>query len=159
MVGGASIREAVCFRAGSKEEPRQTRQDPLHGIDCVGRSGTTSLSSIPRALISARVVDKPVRGAPAHTLARALTGMKWAVRLQFKIAMGVTIELQNLGDAQVSKEISARIEHALSEQPGEWRVSISGSRESENRDMRIEGPIGFERSHSPRVPLANMTLR
>jgi hypothetical protein len=62
--------------------------------------------------------------------------------------MGATIELQNLGDAQLSKEISARIEHALSEQTGEWRVSISGSRESENWDMRVEGPNGFERSYS-----------
>jgi hypothetical protein len=46
--------------------------------------------------------------------------------------MGVMIELRNLGDRQLSKEISARIEHALSEQDGEWRVSISASRESEN---------------------------
>jgi hypothetical protein len=62
--------------------------------------------------------------------------------------MGVAIELQNLGDRHLSKEISARIEHALSEQAGEWRVSISGSRESENWDMRVEGPNGFERSYS-----------
>ena len=62
--------------------------------------------------------------------------------------MAVTIELQNVGDAQLSKEISARIEHALSEKPGEWRVSISGSRESENWEMRIEGPNGFERSYT-----------
>ncbi len=61
--------------------------------------------------------------------------------------MTVTIELQNLGDTQLSKEISARIEHALSERPGEWRVAISGSREGENWDMRIEGPNGFERSY------------
>ena len=42
--------------------------------------------------------------------------------------MGVTIELQNLGDAQLSREIVASIEHALSDKPGEWRVSIGGSR-------------------------------
>jgi hypothetical protein len=28
------------------------------------------------------------------------------------------------------------------------RVSISGSRESENWEMRIEGPNGFERSYN-----------
>jgi len=38
--------------------------------------------------------------------------------------------------------------YALSEQRGEWRVSISESRESENWDMRVEGPNGFERSYS-----------
>ena len=81
--------------------------------------------------------------------------------------MGVTIELQNLGDAHLSKEISARIEHALSEKPGQWRICISGSRESENWEMRIEGANGFERSsslasssgeHEPEV-IGNLVLK
>ena len=62
--------------------------------------------------------------------------------------MGVTIELQNLGDAQLSREIVASIEHALSDKSGEWRVSIAGSRGSENWEMRVEGPNGFERSYT-----------
>ena len=63
-------------------------------------------------------------------------------------AMGVTIELQNLGDAQLSREIVASIEHALSDKSGEWRVSIAGSRGSENWEMRVEGSSGFERSYT-----------
>jgi hypothetical protein len=62
--------------------------------------------------------------------------------------MGVTIELQNVGDAQLSREIVASIEHALSDKPGKWRVSIAGSRGSENWEMRVEGPNGFERSYT-----------
>ena len=62
--------------------------------------------------------------------------------------MGVTIELQNLGDAELCREISARVEHALSDKPGKWRVSIAGSRGSENWEMKVEGPNGFERSYS-----------
>ncbi len=62
--------------------------------------------------------------------------------------MGVTVELQNLGDAQLSREIVAIIEHALSDKPGEWRVSIAGSHASENWEMRVEGPSGFERSYT-----------
>jgi hypothetical protein len=62
--------------------------------------------------------------------------------------MGVTTELQNLGDAQLSREIVASIEHALSEKSGEWRVSIAGSHASENWEMRVEGPNGFERSYT-----------
>jgi hypothetical protein len=62
--------------------------------------------------------------------------------------MGVTIELQNLGDAQLSREIVAGVEHALTDKPGEWRVSIAGSHGSENWEMRIEGPNGFERSYT-----------
>jgi len=62
--------------------------------------------------------------------------------------MGVTIELQNLGDADLSRELGASIEHALSDKPGEWRVSIAGSRASENWEMRVEGPNGFERSYT-----------
>jgi len=62
--------------------------------------------------------------------------------------MGVMVELQNLGDAPLSREIVARIEHALSDKPGEWRVSIAGSHASENWEMRVEGPNGFERSYT-----------
>jgi hypothetical protein len=62
--------------------------------------------------------------------------------------MGVTIELQNLGDADLSRELVASIEHALNERPGEWHVSIAGSRASENWEMRVEGPSGFERSYT-----------
>jgi hypothetical protein len=63
-------------------------------------------------------------------------------------AMAVTIELQNLGDAELCKEITARIEHALSDRRGDWRVTIAGSRASENWEMRIEGPNGFERTYT-----------
>jgi hypothetical protein len=61
---------------------------------------------------------------------------------------GVTIELQNLGDAQLCLEIVAHIEHAFADKRGEWRVLIAGSRASENWEMRVEGPIGFERSYT-----------
>jgi hypothetical protein len=62
--------------------------------------------------------------------------------------MGVTIELQNLGDAQLCRDITARIEHAFADRPGDWRVSIAGSRASENWEMRVEGPKGFERGYT-----------
>jgi hypothetical protein len=62
--------------------------------------------------------------------------------------MGVKIELQNLGDAQLSKEITSNIEHALSDRRGEWRVSIAGSRASENWELRVEGSNGFERTYT-----------
>ena len=62
--------------------------------------------------------------------------------------MAVTVELQNLGDTQLSKEITARIEHALSDRRGQWRVSIAGSCASENWEMRVEGPHGFERTYT-----------
>ena len=63
-------------------------------------------------------------------------------------AMGVTIELQNLGDAELCREITALIEHAFADRRGDWRVSIAGSRASENWDMRVEGPKGLERSYT-----------
>ena len=62
--------------------------------------------------------------------------------------MGVTIELQNLGDAQLCRDITAHLENAFSERLGEWRVSIAGSRAAENWDLRVEGPNGFERSYT-----------
>jgi hypothetical protein len=61
--------------------------------------------------------------------------------------MAVTIELQNLGDAQLCRDIADRLEHAFSGRQGEWRVSIAGSRAAENWELRVEGPNGFERSY------------
>jgi hypothetical protein len=62
--------------------------------------------------------------------------------------MPVAIELQNLGDTQLCREIAASIEHALGDKRGEWRVSIAGSRASENWEMRVEGLNGFERTYT-----------
>ena len=62
--------------------------------------------------------------------------------------MGVTIELQNLGDAQLCRDITAHIEHAFADRRGDWRVSIAGSRANANWEMRVEGPNAFERSYS-----------
>jgi len=52
------------------------------------------------------------------------------------------------GNVWLCREIVANIEHGLTEKAGEWRVSITGSRATENWDMRIQGPNGFERSYT-----------
>jgi len=62
--------------------------------------------------------------------------------------MAVTIEMQNTSDPRTRGEIAAVIEHVLSDRRGEWRVSIVGSRASDNWEMKVEGPEGFERSYS-----------
>jgi hypothetical protein len=62
--------------------------------------------------------------------------------------MPVRIEMQNTGDSRARGEIIALIEHVLSDRPGEWRVSIVGSRANDNWEMKVEGPEGFERSYS-----------
>jgi hypothetical protein len=62
--------------------------------------------------------------------------------------MVVRTELHNIGDAELCREIIARLEHALSDRQGEWHVSIAGSRESENWEMKVQGPNGFERSYT-----------
>lgn len=62
--------------------------------------------------------------------------------------MAVTIELQNLGDALLCRNITAYLEQAFSSRQGEWRVSIAGSRAAENWELRVEGPNGFERSYT-----------
>jgi hypothetical protein len=69
--------------------------------------------------------------------------------------MAVTIELQNLGDAQLGREIVASVEHPMSDRRGDWRISITGSRASEAWEMRVEGPNGFERSYTWQALLEN----
>jgi len=56
--------------------------------------------------------------------------------------------MQNTGVPRARGEIVAIIEHVLSDRPGDWRVSIVGSRANDNWEMRVEGPAGFERSYT-----------
>ncbi len=46
------------------------------------------------------------------------------------------VELHNTGDATVRTEVQAVVEHVLSGRPGEWRVSIVGSRAKEDWEMK-----------------------
>jgi hypothetical protein len=61
--------------------------------------------------------------------------------------MTVLLELHNTGDLGVGAEVRALVEHALGDRPGDWRVSIIGSRENDNWEMKVWGPNGFERSY------------
>jgi len=62
--------------------------------------------------------------------------------------MSVLVELYNTGDATIRREVQAVVEHVLSGRPGEWHVSIVGSRAQEDWEMKVEGPNGFERSYT-----------
>lgn len=62
--------------------------------------------------------------------------------------MAVIVELQNTGDPGGHAEVIATIEHVLSDRPGEWHVSIVGSWENDNWEMKIEGPKGFQRTYT-----------
>jgi hypothetical protein len=44
----------------------------------------------------------------------------------------VLVELRNIGDSGAGAEVQALVEHALSARPGDWRVSIVGSRENDS---------------------------
>jgi hypothetical protein len=81
--------------------------------------------------------------------------------------MAVSIELHNTGDPSIGAEVRALVEHHLSDRPGDWRVSIVGSRDSDGWEMKVLGPNGFERSytlagnageHQP-LAIANLLLR
>jgi len=53
--------------------------------------------------------------------------------------MSVSVELHNTGDATLTTEVQAVVEHVLSDRAGEWRVSIVGSRAREDWEMKVEG--------------------
>jgi hypothetical protein len=81
--------------------------------------------------------------------------------------MAVSLELHHTGDTGAGAEVRALVEHALNDRPGDWRVSIVGSRENDGWEMKIWGPNGFERSytlagsageHRPLV-IANVLMR
>ena len=62
--------------------------------------------------------------------------------------MAVTVEMHNIDDTPMRGEILAVIEHVLSDKAGPWRVTILGSRASDNWEMKVEGPKGFERQYT-----------
>ena len=57
------------------------------------------------------------------------------------------MELYNTGHVASRSEIVAAIEHAFDGETGEWQVSILGSREHDDWELKIEGPQGFERRY------------
>ena len=58
------------------------------------------------------------------------------------------MEMHNTGDATLQMEVRAMVEHVLGDRPGDWRVSIIGSKGSDRWEMKIIGPNGFERSYT-----------
>ncbi len=62
--------------------------------------------------------------------------------------MGVIVEMHNTGDAKGQRDVKAMIEHVLSEQHGDWRVSILGSLANDRWEMTILGPNAFKRSYT-----------
>lgn len=62
--------------------------------------------------------------------------------------MPVILEMQNTGDRRTRSEIAAVIEHMFSEKTGEWSVSIVGSQENDNWNLKVTGPSEFERTYT-----------
>jgi hypothetical protein len=63
-------------------------------------------------------------------------------------SVGLRWNLRNTGDPGAGAEVQVLVEHTLSDRPGDWRVSILGSRENDSWEMKVLGPNGFERSYT-----------
>jgi hypothetical protein len=72
--------------------------------------------------------------------------------------MSVLVELHNTRDATIRREVQAIVEHVLSGRPGEWRVSIVGSRAKEDWELKVEGPNGFEPQTTDAISVVRLTL-
>lgn len=62
--------------------------------------------------------------------------------------MAVAVDMQNTGDPRLGRDVAAMVEHVLSDRPGNWRVLIIGSQDSDQWELKIFGPNGFERSYT-----------
>ena len=62
--------------------------------------------------------------------------------------MPVVVEMHNVGDLNLQRDVVAVIEHVLSGRMGDWRVLIVGSQGSDRWEMKIFGPNAFERSYT-----------
>ena len=61
--------------------------------------------------------------------------------------MPVVVEMHNVGDLNLQRDVVAVVEHVLSGRMGDWRVLIVGSQASDRWEMKIFGPNAFERSY------------
>lgn len=61
--------------------------------------------------------------------------------------MAVAVEMHNTGDEQ-QRDVVAIVEHVLSDRPGNWRVVIVGSQDSDQWEMKMFGANAFERSYT-----------
>jgi hypothetical protein len=62
--------------------------------------------------------------------------------------MAVLVEVHNTANPAEQAELIAIIEHVLSDRPGDWHISIIGSKANDRWEMKITGPNGFERSYT-----------
>ena len=62
--------------------------------------------------------------------------------------MPVSVQIEHAGDRNTQADVRAIIEHVLADRPGDWRVSIMGSRAHDQWELEIIGPNGFERSYT-----------
>jgi hypothetical protein len=62
--------------------------------------------------------------------------------------MVVAVEMHNTGDPEVQRDVAAIVEHVLSDRPGDWRVLIVGSQDSDQWELKIFEPNAFERSYT-----------
>jgi hypothetical protein len=59
--------------------------------------------------------------------------------------MAVAVEMHNTGDPEQQRDVVAIVEHVHSDRPGDWRVLIAGSQDSDQWELKIFGAHGFER--------------
>jgi len=62
--------------------------------------------------------------------------------------MAVSVDMQHIGDPNTQAEVRVVVEHVLADRPGDWRVSIMGSRANDRWELKITGPNAFERSYT-----------
>jgi hypothetical protein len=62
--------------------------------------------------------------------------------------MPAYLELHNVGDASFRSELAVAIDHMFADRPGDWTVSILGSRANHDWELKIQGPKEFERSYT-----------
>jgi hypothetical protein len=62
--------------------------------------------------------------------------------------MPVVVEMHNVGDLNLQRDVVSIVQHVLSGHVGDWRVLIIGSQESDQWEMKIFGPNAFERSYT-----------
>ncbi len=54
--------------------------------------------------------------------------------------MAGLVEMRHTGYAELQRDVVAMVEHVLSDRPGNWRVLIVGSQDSDQWELKIFGP-------------------
>src|SRR5713226_268237 len=119
----------MAYGCSNRIAPKTRDKMPIENIAIrpafrMGRYGELNARA-PRIPLTAKAPT--IRKTPSETIVAASDAVR---------PMPVVVEMHNVGDLNLQRDVVAVVEHVLSGRMGDWRVLIVGSQESDRWEMK-----------------------